>query len=120
MTTPFPEIGKVQPVETGDYTPAGRPTITRIKYAVRQVFNLNEGDLECKRRFSALARPRQAAYLACQQLTTASFPRIGRHFGYRDHTTIMYGVKKARERMTADEQYAAQVEAVIRIARERA
>lgn len=116
--TPFPEIGKTSPVESGDYTPSGRPTITRIKCAVNQVFNLNEGDLECKRRYAALARPRQAAYLACQKLTTASFPRIGRHFGYRDHTTIMYGVKKAQERMELDPIYADQVQAVIRIVRE--
>ena len=39
-----------------------------------------------------------------KQLTSRSLPDIGRRFGGRDHTTIMHGVRKIEELMTADSQ----------------
>jgi chromosomal replication initiator protein len=34
--------------------------------------------------------------------TDASLPSIGRHFGGRTHTTVMYALKRTSERLAAD------------------
>ena len=47
-----------------------------------------------------MVHPRQIAMYLSRELTDASFPEIGRHFGGKDHTTIIHACKqiaKARE-----------------------
>jgi chromosomal replication initiation ATPase DnaA len=44
-----------------------------------------------------LAQQRQIAMWLCRQDTDASYPTLGKLFGGRDHTTIMYGVRRVRE-----------------------
>ncbi|MEK6527176.1 MAG: helix-turn-helix domain-containing protein, partial [Nitrospirota bacterium] len=41
-----------------------------------------------------LVHPRQIAMYLCRELTDASFPEIGRHFGGKDHTTIIHACKQ--------------------------
>jgi chromosomal replication initiator protein len=40
-------------------------------------------------------------YLA-RELTDESLPAIGRHFGDRDHTTVMYACRRASARIAGD------------------
>ena len=51
----------------------------------------------------------------CKQLTTRSLPEIGRHFGGRDHTTVMHGVKRIEDLMRSDAQIAEDVELLRRM-----
>jgi len=37
-------------------------------------------------------------------LTDLSYPDIGRRFGGRDHTTVMYGYEKIKTQMTTEQQ----------------
>ena len=46
----------------------------------------------------------------CKQLTSRSLPEIGRHFGGRDHTTVMHGVRRIEELRVSDGQIAEDVE----------
>ena len=55
------------------------------------------------------ARVRHIAMFLARELTPLSFPNLGRHFGNRDHTTIMYGINAVRARMTNDADLAADV-----------
>jgi chromosomal replication initiator protein len=41
-------------------------------------------------------------YLA-RELTGESLPAIGRHFGGRDHTTVLHAWRRARERIADDD-----------------
>ena len=68
----------------------------------------------CERRTRSVARPRQIAMYLCKQLTTRSYPDIGRRFGGRDHTTVLHAVKKIDQLMAEDEQIARDVEAMLR------
>jgi chromosomal replication initiator protein len=40
-------------------------------------------------------------YLA-RELTSESLPAIGRHFGGRDHTTVLYAWRRTSERISTD------------------
>jgi chromosomal replication initiator protein len=75
-------------------------SLDEIEAAVAARFHVKVSDMKSKRRSKTLVHPRQIAMYLCRELTDASFPEIGRHFGGKDHTTIMHACKqitKARE-----------------------
>lgn len=73
-------------------------------------YKLRQVDLISQNRQRAIARPRQMAMYLCKRLTQRSLPEIGKKFGGRDHTTILYGVRKIEELMQADAQIAEDAE----------
>ena len=40
----------------------------------------------------------------CRTLTEASYPHIGKEFGNKDHSTVIYAVKKVEQEMLKDSQ----------------
>jgi chromosomal replication initiator protein len=75
-------------------------TMEDVEEAVAARFHMKIGELKSKRRSKTLVHPRQIAMYLCRELTNASFPEIGRHFGGKDHTTIIHACKqitKAKE-----------------------
>lgn len=46
------------------------------------------------------------------ELTPKSLPDIGRRFGGRDHTTVIYAIKAVKGRIAADPEIAADVAAL--------
>jgi chromosomal replication initiator protein len=79
-------------------------TIEEIQRKVSEHYNIRLSDMIGPKRVRTIARPRQIAMYLAKQLTSRSLPDIGRRFGGRDHTTIMHGVRKIEELMTADSQ----------------
>ena len=77
--------------------PERRITVDEIQKTVAEHFNLKQADLLSERRTRIIARPRQIAMYLCKQLTTRSYPDIGRRFGGRDHTTVLHGVRRIEE-----------------------
>lgn len=70
------------------------PTIREIQSAVCQVWRITHNDLISSCRQDTLVEPRHIAMALCRRLTPKSLPEIGRHFGHRDHTTVLHAVKK--------------------------
>lgn len=71
-----------------------------IQEVVSTWFHVRIADLKSRRRSKTLVHPRQIAMYLCRELTDASYPEIGRHFGGKDHTTIIHACRqigKARE-----------------------
>jgi len=50
--------------------------------------------------------PRQVAVFLCRELADASLPEIGRHFGGRDHTTVLHSCVKIARMEEVDESVA--------------
>lgn len=74
--------------------PAPRISIERVQRAVASEYGVTRLDLLSSRRTADIVRPRQIAMYLARELTPRSMPEIGRHFGGRDHTTILHAHRK--------------------------
>ena len=92
-----------------------RLTIDEIQKRVAEHFNVRLGEMISARRARAVARPRQVAMYLAKQLTQRSLPEIGRKFGGRDHTTVMYAVRKIEELKASDPALAEDVDLLRRM-----
>ncbi len=82
----------------------GEPSsIAEIQAAVGAHFGLTPGELLSTTRSARIAWPRQVAMYLARELTGESLPAIGRHFGGRDHTTVLHACRRASTRLAADE-----------------
>jgi chromosomal replication initiator protein len=82
----------------------GEPSsIAEIQAAVGTHFGLTPGELLSTTRSARIAWPRQVAMYLARELTGESLPAIGRHFGGRDHTTVLHACRRASTRLAADE-----------------
>ena len=70
--------------------------ISDIYKAVGEEFNISKADLISSRRHRSIARPRQIAMFLAKEMTTRSLPEIGRSFGGKDHTTVLYAIRRIR------------------------
>lgn len=92
------------------------PTIDVIKKATLKIFPIARADLEGPSKMQAFVYPRQIAMYLCRTLTRKSFPQIGRAFGKRDHTTVLYAFRRIKKSLAEDTRLVediARVEATI-------
>jgi len=72
-------------------------TIEVIQRAVADQFGMKITELKQKNNSRSIVVPRQIAMYLAKQLTEASLPEIGRHFGDKHHTTVMHSIAKIDE-----------------------
>ena len=77
-------------------------TIENIQRTVADYYKLKVSDLTSTRRTRTVARPRQMAMALAKELTAHSLPEIGKHFGGRDHTTVLHACRKTTELRESD------------------
>jgi chromosomal replication initiator protein len=92
-----------------------RVTIQEIQKKVAEHWNIRVTEMSSARRSRNIARPRQVAMYLAKQLTSKSLPDIGRHFGDRDHTTVMHAVARVTELVGKDAAFADDVELLRRM-----
>jgi chromosomal replication initiator protein len=78
-------------------------SVAEIQAAVGEHFGLSPEELLSSARTARIAWPRQVAMYLARELTGESLPAIGRHFGGRDHTTVLHAWRRAGARILADE-----------------
>ena len=76
--------------------PSMRPSMSEIQIAVADAYDLGMGCLRSHLRDKRVVQPRHVAMALCAILTLSSTPMIGRHFGGRDHTTVLHALRKLR------------------------
>lgn len=69
-------------------------TPSLIKAQTADYFGLTVGQIDSMDRSRNLVVPRQVAMYLCRELTELSLPKIGISFGGRDHSTVIYAVRK--------------------------
>jgi chromosomal replication initiator protein len=77
-------------------------SLREIQTATCEQFSLTSEELLSAARTRRIARPRQLAMYLARELTTESLPAIGRHFGGRDHTTVLHAWRRTCERLDSD------------------
>jgi len=73
-----------------------------IQEAVCTQYHVKLTELKSRRRSKTLVHPRQIAMYLCRELTDASYPEIGRHFGGKDHTTIIHACRQVAKGKESD------------------
>ena len=71
-----------------------------IQNVVAKYYNLSQNDFKIKRRSGDIAYPRQIAMFLCKQLTTSTLVDIGKQFGGRDHTTVLYACNRIEKEIS--------------------
>jgi len=76
--------------------------ISTIQKKVARYFNIKIDDIKSKNRSSSNILPRHIAMYLCKKFTKFSLPEIGREFGGKDHTTILYACNKIEKKLKID------------------
>jgi chromosomal replication initiator protein len=77
-----------------------------IERAVCQLFQVDSESLRSESRARALAYPRMLAMYLARKHTGAAYSEIGRHFGGRNHSTVISAEKKVRGWLRDEERSA--------------
>ncbi len=85
-------------------------TMDLIQRKVCEFYNIKLTDLNSAKRIKAIATARHVAMYLAKQLTTKSLPDIGRSFGGKDHSTVIHAVKKVKENIANDREFATNLE----------
>ena len=78
------------------------PTMKDVLRLTAERFGVEVADLTGKGRRQELVTPRQIAMYLIREHTQHSLPEIGAFFGGRDHSTVLYAVKKVQDRLDAE------------------
>lgn len=76
--------------------------ISNIQRVVAEYYRVPVEMLSSKSRKKEFVYPRQIAMYLTRTLTNHSFPKIGKDFGNRDHTTVMHAIDKINKHLEFD------------------
>jgi chromosomal replication initiator protein len=95
------DMDLVQLILKDSYAVADGANISALSIitATANYYKISPEDITGSGRQQAVALARQIAMHICRELTDLSLPKIGAHFGNRDHTTVMYATKKISAQM---------------------
>ncbi len=77
-------------------------SVDTIQKTVAGFYRIKISDLNSRSRQKNIARPRQVAMYLARKHAGESFPELGRHFGGKDHTTVMSACRKVDSLLKAD------------------
>ncbi len=70
--------------------------VSRIQRLVARHFDVPPDSLKAKTRIGKVVRARQVAIYLTRELTELPLMEIGKHYGGRDHSTILHAIKKIK------------------------
>jgi chromosomal replication initiator protein len=88
---------------TAEHERQGPWSVNEIQAAACEHFGLSSEELLSTSRTPRITWARQVAMYLTRQLTDESLPAIGRHFGGRDHTTVLHACRRTDARIASDE-----------------
>ncbi len=90
----------------GVVTARSRPiAVSDVMNLVSGEFSISPRELTGKGRAQTVSLPRQVCMFLCRQLTDLSYEEIGGFFSDRDHTTVLYAVRKIEKRVKDDRMF---------------
>ena len=85
-----------------------------IQRKVCEFYSIKLSDLNSSKRQKAIATARQVAMYLAKELTSKSLPDIGRSFGGKDHSTVIHAVKRVKENVANDREFATNLEILMK------
>jgi chromosomal replication initiator protein len=88
-----------------------------IEYIIKTVgdkFDIKVTDIKSERRDKEISKTRQIAMYVVREVTGSSYPVIGKHFGGKNHTTVLQACKKTKEWMDRDPEIKQSVTIILR------
>lgn len=82
----------------------------RILDRVAREWGVTPDAVMSKKRTKELTVPRQVTMYLIKELLDESLVRIGRHFGGRDHSTVIHSIRKVEDQVREDPAFALRVE----------
>ena len=82
-----------------------RVTIEIIQKHVATFYSLKMSDLKSRNNAKSVTQPRQIAMYICKSLTNASLPQIGKSFGGKHHSTVIYSIRKVENSRKQDSSF---------------
>lgn len=89
-------------------------TIEGIIKHVCNKFEVKISDIKSDRRDKEISKTRQIAMYIARELTGSSYPVIGKHFGGKNHTTVLQAYKKTREWIKEDPEIKQMITGILR------
>ncbi len=80
-------------------------TIEMIQKRTAEHYKVKISDLKSKKRNQSIVLPRQVAMYLSRSMTDKSLPEIGRHFGGKDHTTVIHACRNIEKKIKADQSF---------------
>ncbi|MCL2035888.1 MAG: chromosomal replication initiator protein DnaA [Oscillospiraceae bacterium] len=80
-------------------------TIEKVINEVGSIYGLTGEEIRSKKRNANISTARQIAIYVVHKITGLSYIEIGREFGNRDHSTIVYAVNKVKSIVKKDKAY---------------
>ena len=83
--------------------PASRVGVPRLQEIVARYYGKKVVDLRARTWTKSTSKARQIAMYLCRELTSHSLTEIGSYFGGKDHSTVVYGLKRIERALERDE-----------------
>lgn len=88
--------------------------VDRVIGEVSRTMNVTPEDIRSQKRTASVSRARQVSAYVVRSITGLSTESTGKYFGARDHSTIVYAVKKVEELMERDPSFRGVVNDIIK------
>ncbi|MCL1866322.1 MAG: DnaA/Hda family protein, partial [Oscillospiraceae bacterium] len=80
-------------------------TIDKVINEVASIYGITSEEIRSDRRTANISTARQIAIFVVHKITGLSYAEIGKEFGGRDHSTIVYAVNKVKKIIQKDKAY---------------
>ncbi len=88
-------------------------SVDDIQKTIANYYKIRLQDMKSAKRTRTVAFPRQVAMYVCKELTALSLPEIGAEFGGKDHTTILYAVRKIEKQRKESSEFDEEVRRIL-------
>ena len=79
-------------------------SLNEIQKRTAEYFSISLSNLISNRKKRKFSYPRQVAMYLCRNLTDSSFKEIGKAFGNKDHSTVIYALKRVETEKNKNKQ----------------
>ena len=92
-------------------------TIEKIVNEVARTYNITPADIRSRKRSSNISTARMTAMYVVHEITGMTMQEIGKEFGGRDHSTVVYSLSEVEKKIGTDPRFKEILEDIIKNAR---